>query len=210
MKIARLNFHDLTGLILEKDSLNIYLDVGVDCVWTLEYIVQVPSLFGWLVADDWCWFVLREEYCWLVAGGWFVVREKYCCLVADKPSEEGVRRSICRVNRVLSQCGTQWWVGRGLMGVGNFVPRVFVPTKGWPAFDDALTVGALHRASVVRVEDQARRRGVVAAPAVANLPPTATRQQPRPPTDYRRKACRRPAARDPFRPCATSRSPFHL
>jgi hypothetical protein len=23
------------------------------------------SLFGWLVADSWCWFVLREEYCWL-------------------------------------------------------------------------------------------------------------------------------------------------
>jgi hypothetical protein len=36
------------------------------------------SLFGWLVADGWCWFVLREEYCWLVAGGWFVLREKYC------------------------------------------------------------------------------------------------------------------------------------
>jgi hypothetical protein len=32
------------------------------------------------VADGWCWFVLREEYCWLVAGGWFVVREKYCWL----------------------------------------------------------------------------------------------------------------------------------
>jgi hypothetical protein len=45
------------------------------------------SLFGWLVADVWCWFVLREEYCWLVAGGWFVVREKYCWLVDDKPSE---------------------------------------------------------------------------------------------------------------------------
>jgi hypothetical protein len=42
------------------------------------------------VADGWCWFVLREEYCWLVAGGWFVVREKYCWLVADKPSEQGV------------------------------------------------------------------------------------------------------------------------
>jgi hypothetical protein len=28
----------------------------------------LDSLFGWLVADDWCWFVLREEYCWLVAG----------------------------------------------------------------------------------------------------------------------------------------------
>jgi hypothetical protein len=27
------------------------------------------SLFVWLVADDWCWFVLREKYCWLVAGG---------------------------------------------------------------------------------------------------------------------------------------------
>jgi hypothetical protein len=47
------------------------------------------SLFGWLVADGWCWFVVREEYCWLVAGGWFDVREKYCWLVADKPSEQG-------------------------------------------------------------------------------------------------------------------------
>jgi hypothetical protein len=45
-------------------------------------------MFGWLVADGWCWFVLREEYCWLVAGGWFVLREKYCWLVADKPSEQ--------------------------------------------------------------------------------------------------------------------------
>jgi hypothetical protein len=40
------------------------------------------------VADGWCWFLLREEYCWLVAGGWFVLREKYCWLVADKPSEQ--------------------------------------------------------------------------------------------------------------------------
>jgi hypothetical protein len=46
------------------------------------------SLFGWPVADGWCWFVLREEYCWLVAGGWFILREKYCWLVADKPSEQ--------------------------------------------------------------------------------------------------------------------------
>jgi hypothetical protein len=45
------------------------------------------SLFGWLVADGWCWFVLREEYCWLVADGWFIAREKYRWLVADKPSE---------------------------------------------------------------------------------------------------------------------------
>jgi hypothetical protein len=30
---------------------------------------QSTSLFIWLVADDWCWFVLREKYCWLMAGG---------------------------------------------------------------------------------------------------------------------------------------------
>jgi hypothetical protein len=41
-------------------------------------IAQIRSLFGWLVADVWCWFVLREEYYWLVAGDWFVVRGKYC------------------------------------------------------------------------------------------------------------------------------------
>jgi hypothetical protein len=31
---------------------------------------------------------VREEYCWLVAGGWFVLIEKYGRLVADKPSEQ--------------------------------------------------------------------------------------------------------------------------
>jgi hypothetical protein len=41
------------------------------------------------VADGWCWFVLREKYCWLVVDDWFVLREKYCWLVADKPSEQG-------------------------------------------------------------------------------------------------------------------------
>jgi hypothetical protein len=41
------------------------------------------------VADGWCWFVLREKYCWLVAEGWFVLREKYYWLVADKTSEQG-------------------------------------------------------------------------------------------------------------------------
>jgi hypothetical protein len=52
------------------------------------------SMFGWLVADGWCWFVLKEEYCWLVAGGWFVLREKYCWLVADKRSEQGGQQTI--------------------------------------------------------------------------------------------------------------------
>jgi hypothetical protein len=33
------------------------------------------GLFGWLVADGWCWSLLREEYCWLVvAGCWWLVR----------------------------------------------------------------------------------------------------------------------------------------
>jgi hypothetical protein len=52
--------------------------------------LKAYSLFGWLVADGWCWFLLREEYCSLVAGDWFVLREKYCWLVTDKPSEQGV------------------------------------------------------------------------------------------------------------------------
>jgi hypothetical protein len=46
------------------------------------------------VADGWCWFVLREEYCWLVSSGLFVVREKYGWLVADKPSEQGVNSRL--------------------------------------------------------------------------------------------------------------------
>jgi hypothetical protein len=48
------------------------------------------SLFVWLVADGWCWFVLREKYCSLITGGWFVLREKYCWLMADKPNEQAV------------------------------------------------------------------------------------------------------------------------
>jgi hypothetical protein len=47
-------------------------------------------MFVRLVADGWCWFVLREKYCWLVGDGWFVLREKYCWLVADKPNEQVV------------------------------------------------------------------------------------------------------------------------
>jgi hypothetical protein len=54
-------------------------------------VTPTYSLFVWLVADGWCWFVLRKKYCWLVAGGWFVLREKYCWLVADKPSEQDAR-----------------------------------------------------------------------------------------------------------------------
>jgi hypothetical protein len=62
------------------------------------YVDHSTSLFGWLVADGWCWFLLREEYCWLVASGWFVVREKYCWLVADKPNEQGGTSGVPTAN----------------------------------------------------------------------------------------------------------------
>jgi hypothetical protein len=52
----------------------------------------------WLVADGWCWFVLREKYCWLVADGWFVLREKYCWLVPDKPNEQGDKQLETRLD----------------------------------------------------------------------------------------------------------------
>jgi hypothetical protein len=39
-----------------------------------------------LVADGWCWFVMREKYCWLVGDDWFILREKYYWLVSDKPN----------------------------------------------------------------------------------------------------------------------------
>jgi hypothetical protein len=47
---------------------------GCWCKTAFAAAVVITSLFGWLVADGWCWFVLREEYCWLVSGGWFVLR----------------------------------------------------------------------------------------------------------------------------------------
>jgi hypothetical protein len=41
------------------------------------------NLFGWLVADGWCWFVLREDYCWLVAAGcWWLIRSERKVLLA--------------------------------------------------------------------------------------------------------------------------------
>jgi hypothetical protein len=38
----------------------------VEILWNIPWL---DSLFVWLVADGWCWFVLRENYCWLVVGG---------------------------------------------------------------------------------------------------------------------------------------------
>jgi hypothetical protein len=51
--------------------------------WSLESILETGSLFGWLVADGWCWFILREEYCWLVlAGCWWLVCSERKVLLA--------------------------------------------------------------------------------------------------------------------------------
>jgi hypothetical protein len=47
------------------------------------------SVGWWLMADGWCWFVLRKKYCWLVTGSWFVVREKYWWLSQARRGEEG-------------------------------------------------------------------------------------------------------------------------
>jgi hypothetical protein len=41
-----------------------------------DHVLSPLGLFVWLVADGWCWFVLREKYRRLVADGWFVLREK--------------------------------------------------------------------------------------------------------------------------------------
>jgi hypothetical protein len=38
------------------------------CHVLLASSVETIRLFVWLVADGWCWFVMREKYCWLVAG----------------------------------------------------------------------------------------------------------------------------------------------
>jgi hypothetical protein len=49
----------------------------------LDDTAAINSLFGWLVADGWCWFVLREEYCWLVlAGCWWLVSSERKVLLA--------------------------------------------------------------------------------------------------------------------------------
>jgi hypothetical protein len=51
------------------------------CAYGEEFLIS--SLLGWLVADGWCWFVLREEYCWLVAAGcWWLVRSERKVLLA--------------------------------------------------------------------------------------------------------------------------------
>jgi hypothetical protein len=45
---------------VEQDYRKMAIDLG---------FLNINILFVRLVADGWCWFVLREKYCWLVGGG---------------------------------------------------------------------------------------------------------------------------------------------
>jgi hypothetical protein len=71
-------------LIIYNINVIIWLDLFSYKILFVTFILKSSTY-----SVGWCWFVLREEYFWLVAGGWFVLREKYCWLVADKPSEQG-------------------------------------------------------------------------------------------------------------------------
>jgi hypothetical protein len=48
-------------------SKKICVSCVLDGIWNIMLV--------WLVADGWCWFVLREKYCWLeksTAGRWLI------------------------------------------------------------------------------------------------------------------------------------------
>jgi hypothetical protein len=45
----------------------------VYCCLPSVFCTLPVSPFGWLVADGWCWFVMREEYCCLLVGCWWLV-----------------------------------------------------------------------------------------------------------------------------------------
>jgi hypothetical protein len=78
------------------------------------------------LAGDWCCFVLRDKYCWLVIGGWCVLREKYCWLVADEPSEPGGfrERRACWTAACWRQC-LRLQMGGGREEAGEVAARAF-------------------------------------------------------------------------------------
>jgi hypothetical protein len=70
-------FEDLTEKIIYHTDCNGW--------FSFHYFQRLHGNMSIRLAGGWCWFILREKYCWLVAGGWFVLREKYWWLMADKP-----------------------------------------------------------------------------------------------------------------------------
>jgi hypothetical protein len=77
-------YHDFVySLHLKKNDVLGFKICPKRITFCLIWYVCMCSLFGWLVADGWCWFVLREEYCWLVAAGcWWLVRSERKVLLA--------------------------------------------------------------------------------------------------------------------------------
>jgi hypothetical protein len=75
--------YDLPILTVSRNSILNSTPVGILSHQFYAAYLNSNSLFGWLVADGWCWFVLREEYCWLVAAGcWWLVRSERKVLLA--------------------------------------------------------------------------------------------------------------------------------
>jgi hypothetical protein len=93
---------------------------GILALWTLicGRIMDARLFQPVRLAGGWCWFVLREKYCWLVAGGWFVLRGKYCWLVTDKPKRTGC------LNEMLTAVLFKWNVQ-----VGTLRPVAFFKKK---------------------------------------------------------------------------------
>jgi hypothetical protein len=72
--LTKANILSLSSLSLLSKSKHSQLCTIIPSPCSFILGISICSLFGWLVADGWCWFVLREEYCWLVlAGCWWLV-----------------------------------------------------------------------------------------------------------------------------------------
>jgi len=55
-----------------------------------------------IAAGGWCWFVVRENYCWLAGGWcWFGVREKYCWLAGEVVSKTECNFNLCMEQNLL-------------------------------------------------------------------------------------------------------------
>jgi hypothetical protein len=68
----------------------------------LHVIYLTFSLFGWLVADGWCWFVVREEYCWLIlAGCWWLVCSERKLLLLQRCTFESLNYSNFGYTQIL-------------------------------------------------------------------------------------------------------------
>jgi hypothetical protein len=83
MVLRSSNFYNSAALSRWHDGFRVVSDKATHGKLSHLSPTQSHGLFGWLVADGWCWFVLREEYCWLVlAGCWWLVCSERKVLLA--------------------------------------------------------------------------------------------------------------------------------